>query len=223
MTAPAETSKSSLADQCGELLAMALQLRKSTDPGTAETLRSRIDEQLRALDVRSRQEDIPQEDVQLAKYALVAFIDEMVLTSSWPLKDAWADKPLQLAYFNDFSAGEEFYNKIDALRGQKKNSVLEVYYLCLALGFRGKFVDLQGMEKKKTLIDTILREMKGTTSPLVQGLSPGWQPPDALPSLVRNFPAWLVAAACGLFLLFLFIVFSTLLGWQTDGVLKTLG
>jgi type VI secretion system protein ImpK len=223
MTSPTETPKSSLADQCGELLAMALQLRKSTDPGTAETLRSRIDEQLRSLDVRCRQEDIPQEDVQLAKYAIVAFIDEMVLTSSWPLKDAWADKPLQLAYFNDFSAGEEFYNKVDALRGQKKNSVLEVYYLCLALGFRGKYVDLQGMEKKKTLLDTILREMKGTTSPQAQGLSPGWQPPDALPSLVRNFPAWLVAAACGLFLLFLFIVFSTLLGWQTDGVLKTLG
>ena len=34
---------------------------------------------------------------------------------------SWADKPLQLAYFNDFSAGEEFYNKIDTLRGAKRN------------------------------------------------------------------------------------------------------
>src|SRR5262249_15271261 len=107
--------QASLPDLCGELLTFALQVRNTKDPGDAESLRSKIDEQLRALDLRARQSDVPQEDVQLAKYAIVAFIDETVLSSTWPVKDAWADKPLQLAYFNDFSAGEEFYNKVDML------------------------------------------------------------------------------------------------------------
>lgn len=213
-----------LADLCGDLLAFALQLKRSKDPGDAEVLRQKIDEQFRALETRARQADVPQEDVQQAKYAIAAFIDEMVLTSSWPLKDSWADKPLQLAYFNDFAAGEEFYNKIDTLRGAKRNSVLEVYYLCLTLGFRGKYVDLQGMEKKKVLMDTMLREIRGggPAAPGTGGLSPSWQPPDALPGIVKNFPAWFVAAACALFIILLFVLLSTLLGSSAESLKKFL-
>jgi type VI secretion system protein ImpK len=220
----AETTPSvTLADLCGDLLAFALQLKRSTDPGDAEAMRMKVDEQFRALETKARQSDVPQEDVQQAKYAICAFIDEMILTSSWPLKESWADKPLQLSYFNDFSAGEEFYNKVDQLRGSKKNNVLEVYYMCLALGFRGKYVDLQGMEKKKVLMDTMLREMRGTApAPGTGGLSPSWQPPDAMPGIVKNFPAWFVAAACGLVVILLFILLSTLLGSSAERIVNSL-
>src|ERR1051325_4966896 len=98
------TSAPSLADLCGDLLAFALQLKRSSDPGDAEVLRQKIDEQFRALETKARQADVPQEDVQQAKYAIAAFIDEMILTSSWGLKDSWADKPVHLGYFNEFSA-----------------------------------------------------------------------------------------------------------------------
>jgi type VI secretion system protein ImpK len=214
----------SLADLCSDLLAFALQLKKSADPGEAESLRQKVDEQFRSLEVRARQSDVPQEDVQQAKYAIAAFVDEIVLTSSWPLKDSWADKPLQLMYFNDFSAGEEFYNKVDALRGAKRNSVLEVYYLCLSLGFRGKYVDLQGMEKKKVLMDTLLREIRAA-APAAEGtpgLSPRWQPPDSVGGVVRNFPTWVVAVACGAFLALVFVLLSILLGWSADGLVNAL-
>src|SRR5687767_2834655 len=221
-TTPAPAAPA-LADLCGDLLAFALQLKRSSDPGDAEAMRQKIDEQFRALETKARQADVPQEDVQPAKYAICAFIDEMILTSSWPMKESWADKPLQLAYFNDFSAGEEFYNKIDQLRGAKRNSVLEVYYLCLALGFRGKYVDLQGMEKKEVLMDTLLREMRGAApAGAAGGLSPSWQPPDAMPGIVKNFPAWFVAAACGLVIILLFILLSTLLGSSAERVVNSL-
>jgi type VI secretion system protein ImpK len=221
-TTPA-TVQPALADLCGDLLAFALQLKRSADPGDADAMRQKIDEQFRALESRARQADVPAEDVNLAKYAIAAFIDEMILTSSWSLKDSWADKPLQLAYFNDFSAGEEFYNKVETLRASKKNAVLEVYYLCLALGFRGKYVDLQGMEKKKVLIDSMLRELRGAApAGGAPGLSPSWQPPDALPGIVKNFPAWFVAAACGLVVILLFILLSTLLGSSAENVVNIL-
>jgi type VI secretion system protein ImpK len=217
------TAAPSLADLCGDLLAFALQLKRSSDPGDADAMRQKVDEQFRTLELKARQADVPAEDVTQAKYAMAAFIDEMILTSSWGLKDSWADKPLQLAYFNDFSAGEEFYNKIDTLRGAKKITVMEVYYLCLALGFRGKYVDLQGMEKKKVLMDAMLREIRGTSTapaPGTGGLSPSWQPPDALPGIVKAFPAWFVAAACGLLVILLFVLLSTLLGSSAEKVVN---
>ena len=221
-TTPSSTAPT-LADLCGDLIAFALQLKRSKDPGDAEAMRLKVDEQFRALETKARQADVPQEDVQQAKYAICAFVDEMILTSSWGLKESWADKPLQLAYFNDFAAGEEFYNRTDTLRGAKKNSVLEVYYLCLALGFRGKYVDLQGMEKKKVLMDTILREIRGAAPATgTGGLSPSWQPPDAMPGIVKNFPAWFVAAACGLIVILLFILLSTLLGSSAERVIERL-
>src|SRR5262245_16088715 len=219
---PPAAAAPSLADLCGDLLAFALQLKRSSDPGDAEAMRQKIDEQFRTLELKARQADVPAEDVTQAKYAIAAFIDEMILTSSWGLKDSWADKPLQLAYFNEFSAGEEFYNKVDTLRGSKKMTVLEVYYLCLALGFRGKYVDLQGMEKKKVLMDAMLREMRGTAPAAgTGGLSQSWQPPDALPGIVKNCPAWFVAAACGLVIILLFILLSTLLGSSAENVINS--
>ncbi len=222
MAAIADSPRGGLADLCADLLAFGLELKRSGDPGDPEILRAKIDERFREMDARARQADIPQQDVQAAKYALAAFIDETILTSDWPLRNSWADKPLQLAYFNDFSAGEEFYNKVDAARGAKNAQVMEVYYLCLALGFRGKYVDLQGMEKKKILMDTLLREIKAALPPQSQGLSPRWLPPDALPALARKFPAWLAAAACGLFLLGLYLLLSFLLGLRSGGVQKIL-
>ena len=220
-TTSSTASQPALSDLCGDLLAFALQLKRSADPGDAEALRQKVDEQFRALESKARQADVPAEDVTQAKYAVCAFIDEMILTSNWGLKDSWADKPLQLAYFNDFSAGEEFYNKVETLRAAKKASVLEVYYICLALGFRGKYVDLQGMEKKKVRMDSMLREIRGTApAPGAGGLSGSWQPPDALPGIVKNFPAWFVAAACGLVVILLFILLSTLLGSSAEQVVN---
>lgn len=218
MSQPGDAVPAGLPDLCSDLLAFALQLKKSSDPGTAEALKPRIDEQFRSLEARARQADIPQEDVLLAKYAVAAFIDEMILTSSWPIKEAWMGKPLQLEYFNDFSAGEEFYAKLETLRAAnpRKLGVLEVYYLCLALGFRGKYVDLQGMEKKKVLLDALARELKTARSGEGEGgLSPQWQPTGQTPHLVKDFPAWMIAAACGLVLVLVFVLFKTLLGSMT--------
>src|ERR1041384_218865 len=100
---PPSAVQPALADLCGDLLAFALQLKRSSDPGDAEAMRLKIDEQFRALETKARQSDVPQEDVQQAKYAIAAFIDEMILTSNWGLKDSWADRPLQLRHFHAFS------------------------------------------------------------------------------------------------------------------------
>ena len=217
---------STIPDLAADLLAYTLQLRKQRDPGPAETLRQKVDEQFRALESKARQGGIPLEDVQLVKYAMAAFIDETILSSQWPAKDVWSGKPLQLEYFNDFSAGEEFYVKLEAVRAganPRKAEILEVFYSCLALGFRGKYVDLQGMEKKKVLMDTLAREIKGAKAGATPGLSPAWKPPEEGSALVQSLPAWLVPALGGVVVLLLFIVMAALLGWTAGDVLKVLG
>ncbi len=226
--------KSALPDLCAPLFAYSFQMQKMTDVGPADTLFTKIDGMLRDIDIGAKISEMPLEYVQLAKYALAAYFDEMILLSEWAVKDAWMGKPLQLAYFNDFAAGEEFYNKLDTLRNtteKKKLEVLEVYYLCLSLGFKGKYADLQGMERRKVLIDSLARELataKGV--PLDAGgdkeknrLAPHWKAPDpGAQSAVRQIPPWLVPGICVALALLLFLIYNLILGSAVDGVLEGL-
>ena len=75
-----------------------------------------------------------------AIFPVVAFVDELFLTSDWTLKKDWQLKPLQRFYFNTTNAGSEFYDRLSVLNkfGPDKD-VREVYALCMGLGFRGKY------------------------------------------------------------------------------------
>ena len=79
-----------------------------------------------------------QEDYELAKFAVCAWIDERVLESHWSHKHLWQREQLQRRYFNTTNAGEEFFEKMNSL-GPHQLDVREVYYLCLCLGFLGRY------------------------------------------------------------------------------------
>jgi type VI secretion system protein ImpK len=77
-------------------------------------------------------------DFDLAQFAVFAWIDEMLLDSPWQAKNRWQGEQLQRLYYQTVDAGELFFDKLNALEpGQME--VREVYYLCLALGFSGRF------------------------------------------------------------------------------------
>ena len=86
--------------------------------------------------------------VMNAKYALAAFIDEIVLSSVWPGRTTWMGTPLQLQFFGEHLAGENFFKRLNELRQNSIQNIeaLEVYYVCLQLGFEGTY-RLRGLEQ----------------------------------------------------------------------------
>jgi len=73
-------------------------------------------------------------------YALAAFIDEQILRSQWSGRQQWMAQPLQLLFFNENTAGEGFFDRLNILQQVPgKEHIVQIYYLCLALGFQGKF------------------------------------------------------------------------------------
>jgi len=82
------------------------------------------------------------------KFAVVAFIDESILCSSWPNKSAWQKMPLQRKYFDTTNIGAKFYDHLNKLskHGPDK-AVREVFSLCLGLGFKGKYFSLDDRPK----------------------------------------------------------------------------
>jgi len=79
---------------------------------------------------------------QLAFFAAVAFLDESVLKTQNPAFADWAQRPLQEEMFGHNRAGEVFFDHLQTLLirpdSPETADCLEVYCLCMLLGFKGK-------------------------------------------------------------------------------------
>lgn len=80
---------------------------------------------------------------QRAFFAVVALLDETVLRLQSPSFAEWARRPLQEEMFGHNRAGTVFFDYLRELLGQQDSAenadALEVYGLCLLLGFRGQY------------------------------------------------------------------------------------
>ena len=99
-----------LTDLSSECIILILQLRATTDYGDPIALKNRISEMLERFEREARFSGIDNEKINLSKFALVSFLDETIISSSWNQKDSWLSEPLQLKFFNSFNAGEEFFD-----------------------------------------------------------------------------------------------------------------
>lgn len=125
---------------CADALTFASQVVFAQELAAPDVLRQRINTLLANISQRARQAGIPETDVKEVVYALAAFIDEQILRSQWSGRQQWMAQPLQLLFFNENTAGEGFFERLNALQQVPgKEHVVQIYYLCLALGFQGKF------------------------------------------------------------------------------------
>jgi type VI secretion system protein ImpK len=113
-------------------------------------------------------ENFSPEDYDQARFAIFAWIDEIILNSKWNQKNRWMGEQLQRTYYNTSDAGELFYERLNNI-GIQQRDVREVYYLCLALGFKGRYCH-EGD-------DYLLDQLKTQNLKLLMGSSAG------LPSL----------------------------------------
>jgi type VI secretion system protein ImpK len=196
---PAKTTESgrSLPDLCAGLFVYVLWLR-SQPPEKAPDVRvvyQRFDELLRGIDADGQRGGATAENVRLVIFALAAFADEIILSSKLPFRSAWADQPLQLTYFNENAAGEEFFTRLEISRKHRNSAaadVLESYYLCLSLGFKGRYGGSPKREKqRRTLMEQLvidIRSARGNTT----GLSPNAHHPLHLAPPMQRISVWLV-------------------------------
>ena len=81
-----------------------------------------------------------QHDVQDIGYALTALVDEVIMLKGGQLRDFWAAHMLQLELFNEATAGQGLFDRLQVLVSDPSRiEVLEVYYLVLLFGFQGKY------------------------------------------------------------------------------------
>jgi type VI secretion system protein ImpK len=208
-----------LADLYSELFILGAHLRNARELGDIDGLRIRISDMIRSAEREGKVLGVSDETLQRARYAMAAFLDEMILSSSAPNRDQWSAQPLQYEFFKEHVAGVEFFNRLDAIRRGMPASkdLLEVYYLCLVFGFEGQY-KLHGREKLKDMVEGIAREFQSRQGE-IPPLSPHCKRPDELMELVKSgLPSWVVVVSCVAVVFFFYLVLSFLMSHEANGV-----
>ncbi|NGZ87441.1 type IVB secretion system protein IcmH/DotU [Duganella aceris] len=157
------------------------------------------------------------DDIDAAKYAFCAAVDEIILRSTFPIRDAWERRPLQLVLFGEQLAGENFFHRLEALRarGSAHLQALEVFHMCLLLGFQGRYI-LEGSEKLNYLTARLgdeIANMKGKRG----GFAPHAERPDQIVHKLRSdLPVWVLCSVFGLICVLGYIGLRTSLGHGTE-------
>ncbi len=157
------------------------------------------------------------DDTRHATFAAVAFLDESVLNSQNPIFGEWLRKPLQAELFGTHTAGEEFFVSLQQLLGRQDSTdladLIEIHYLCLLLGFSGRYSagNRGELAQIMNLTGEKIRRIRGQFGPL----SPAWQPPnEKAPSQIDPWVRrWgIVAAISAVVMLVLFVGYLLGLG-----------
>jgi type VI secretion system protein ImpK len=118
----------------------ALQRSSSTN---SQDFRTSIRAALKAAMEQAKALGYSSEINQLAFFAVVSLLDESVLKMQNPSFADWAQRPLQEEMFGHARAGEVFFDNLRTLLARQDSSetadCLEVYCLCMLVGFKGKY------------------------------------------------------------------------------------
>ena len=150
----------SLADIYTDAIYIALDIQRGSHIPDPTHFREQLLRQLELAGGQALAADYSSDDVQQARYAVAAYIDEAVLNSDNPLREYWQMKPLQLELYHDNRSGNGFFTRLETLRITPEHNyrLLELYNLCLMLGFEGRY-RLEGRETLNTICAGVAQEI----------------------------------------------------------------
>lgn len=174
---------------------MVFLLKQGREPGDAGEFGARVQAFLAEFERGAKKLNAPADDVYVSKFAFCAAIDEAVLSSSFKIRTEWERRPLQLVLFGEQLAGEKFFELLESCRAQgvARLQSLEVFHLCLLIGFQGKYL-LEGPEKLAYLTGRLgdeIAQMKGKRA----AFAPHWPLPDQIAHRLKHeLPLWTIGA-----------------------------
>ncbi|MEL1265706.1 type IVB secretion system protein IcmH/DotU [Pseudoxanthomonas putridarboris] len=195
------------------LLLLATQLRQSAAaPRDPQQLREQAVAHLRSFEGQARAARLDAQTIMAARYVLCTLVDEAVLNAPWGERTGWAQKTLLVAFHGEAYGGEKFFDILDRLCADFPRHVdlIEMMYLCLALGFGGRYlVEPGGTARLADRQEDLYRRIKAQRGADAQALAPHWRGiEDRRNRLARHVPLWMVALAAACALLVAFLYFS---------------
>ncbi|MEE9491890.1 MAG: type IVB secretion system protein IcmH/DotU [Gammaproteobacteria bacterium] len=215
-----------LVDAATALLALSGQLRNTASQADVAGLREHVIQQIKLFEQNARGRGVTPETVLAARYIICTFLDETVLRTPWGSESVWSTQSLLSTFHNETWGGEKFYLILDRMLQEpvKNLDILELMYICLSLGFEGKFGVLEnGRSKLLEVQDNLFKTIRMQRGDFERELSPHWKGvEDRRNLLVRYVPLWVVGALAGVLLLATYAGFRFILENSADSVYESL-
>ena len=204
------------------MLSLVPKLRNLPFHNAINELKERMSGEIKGFETRALQKGASQNQVYTAKYFLCTLIDATVLNTPWGKQSGWSHNTLSSLFFRELFGGERFFQIVKELKQQPAQNLdlLELAYLCLSLGFEGKYRHssdgLYALEKERQDLYLLIQKIKGDFQP---DLSIHWQGLGKLHhSPIRDVPLWVFAVVAGVLLMLVYMGFFWGLGKNSDRV-----
>ena len=207
------------------LLDLVVPLRSMVRSPDLELLRQKLLAAVKTFEADARAARVDLEAIAAARYALCTFIDETVSSTPWGA-GVWSNRSLLVAFHNEAWGGEKFFLILQRLSQNAAGNidVLELMYLCLALGLEGRYRVIENGQQQlasvRERLYQLISQQRGVVEP---ELSLRWRGLNVeKKSVFRMVPLWVMAACAGAILLAAQLIFSHLLNSKSDPVFSTL-
>ena len=204
------------------LLSLVTKLRKLPQHLAVGQLQQQVVGEIQSFENCALQKSASRSQVDIAKYFLCALIDETVLNTPWGHAGGWSNNSLSNFFFHETIAGNKFFQFLDRLKQQPAQNLdlLELAYLCLSLGFEGKFRDtghgMHALEKERQELFLLIQRLKGDS---VSELSIHWQGMrDLRNPLSRYVPLWVLVVVAGAVLMLVYMGYALAIRGTSDKV-----
>ncbi|MCJ1902593.1 MULTISPECIES: type IVB secretion system protein IcmH/DotU [Paracoccus] len=123
------------------LLELAPELERANPPARPEALRARLQSVLVEGRDASVAAGVPLSRADQGAWFVAALLDDLALNTPWGGQSDWPRQPLVTLMTGEVDAGTRFFDRLEALMRNPagERDLLELAWLCLCLGFRGKY------------------------------------------------------------------------------------
>ncbi len=206
------------------LLSEMVRLQQSYEREDLFALKDRLSSEIKRFEHRALQDGAESSQVMAARYVLCTALDEAVVTTPWGNESEWSQMSLLSSFHNETFGGEKFFQLLERLSRDpvKHLPMLELMYICMSLGFEGKYRVLpRGTLELEALRDSLYRQIRQLRGDVPRDISPHWQGlTENRRRLIRIVPLWLVTLFTLICLGVIFGVFNWMLTEQRDAALK---
>jgi type VI secretion system protein ImpK len=211
-----------LVEAANPILAAVPQIRHALRHPDPAGLRARLREQVAAFERSALAAGIAQGEVHIARFALCALLDDSAAATPWGRQ--WA--PLLAELQADAPGADKFFSFLDELLAQPGRNVelLEFFYICLALGFEGRYRSGEGgrqaLAQTRTRLYQAIERERGKRP---AELSARWRGAEVrLRRVSAALAVWAATCGCALVVATLYFGYSVSLGARSDPVARDL-
>ncbi|MBL4919078.1 type VI secretion system protein TssL, long form [Szabonella alba] len=208
------------------LFALVSRIRNRAQHMEPEALRRNVVAEIRGFETRAIQAGIDPQQVKVARYAICATIDDVVLNTPWGEQSIWGMQSMVGTFHRETVGGDRFYDVLARLEQDPPNNIelLEFMYMCLSLGFDGRLrVEQGGVDKHLQIRNGLARIIRAQRGQVEQDLSPHWQGVDRPHKALSAWkPVYIAIGVMALLLSITFGGISLALGTQTERLLGQL-